>query len=44
MKINHKKIRREDTDWIRVTQVGGQWRDLVNMVVNLRFHKRRGIY
>jgi hypothetical protein len=32
-----------DMDWIDLAQDGERWRALVNAVMNLRFHKRRGI-
>jgi hypothetical protein len=30
-------------DWIELAQDTGRWRDLVNAVMNVRFHKMRGI-
>jgi hypothetical protein len=32
-----------DVDWIHWAQDGDRWRALVNTVMNLRFHKMRGI-
>jgi hypothetical protein len=33
----------EFVDWIHLTQDRDQWRTLVNTIMNLRAHKRRGI-
>jgi len=31
-------------EWFHVAQDGDQWRAIVNMVMNLRDHKRQGIF
>jgi hypothetical protein len=36
MKMDLREIGWGDMDWIRVAQVRDQWKDLVNMVMNLR--------
>jgi hypothetical protein len=33
----------EGVNWIHLVQERDQWQVLVNTVMNLRFHKRRGI-
>jgi hypothetical protein len=33
----------DDLDWILLAQDGVQWRAFVSTIMNLRFHKRRGI-
>jgi len=32
-----------DVDWVYLSQDRDRWRELVNAVMNLRFHKMRGI-
>jgi hypothetical protein len=44
IRIDLGEISWEVVDWIRVAQDRDQCQALVNMVMNLRFHKRRGIY
>jgi hypothetical protein len=36
IKMNHKEIGGGGMDWIDLAQYRGQWRDLVNTVMNLR--------
>jgi hypothetical protein len=38
-----KEIGLEDVDRIKLVQDSDQWRDLVNTVMNLQFHKRWAI-
>jgi hypothetical protein len=39
-----KEIRCEGVDWIHLAQDWDKWQTLVNMVVNLQFHKRQEIF
>jgi hypothetical protein len=43
IRMDLRGIEWEGGDWMHLAQVGSQWRDRVNTVMNLRFHKRREI-
>jgi hypothetical protein len=43
IKIDIREIKLEDVDWIHLAQDRDMWRALVNTVMNLTFHKRKGI-
>ena len=43
IKIHFQEIKCGVIDWIKLTQVRESWWALVNAVLNLRFHKIRGI-
>jgi hypothetical protein len=41
IRMDLRKTGQEVVDWIHVAHDSDQWQALVNMVRNLRFHKRR---
>jgi len=41
--MDGKEVRWEIVDWIHTAQDRNQWQALVNMVINLGFHKKQGI-
>jgi hypothetical protein len=43
IKRDGREIGFGNVDWIHLAQDRDRWRALVNTVMNLRFHKRRGI-
>jgi hypothetical protein len=43
IKIDLKEIGLQGEDWNHLTQGRAWWQALMNTVMNLRFHKRRGI-
>jgi hypothetical protein len=42
--MDHKAVGWYGVDWMHVAQDRGQWRALVNMVMNLRVPQKTGIY
>jgi hypothetical protein len=42
IKMDLREIGWDGMDWIDLAQDRNQWRDLVNTVMNLRFHKILG--
>jgi hypothetical protein len=43
IKANLQVVGCVDMDWIQLAQDSDRWRALVNALMNLRFHKMRGI-
>jgi hypothetical protein len=43
IRIDLSEAGREDVNWIRLAQDKNWGRALVNTIMNIRFHKRRGI-
>jgi hypothetical protein len=42
IRMDLRKIGWEDVDWMHLVQDRGQWRDFVNMIINLWVPKRAG--
>jgi len=43
IRIDLREVGWEGVDWIRLAQNRDQWWVIVNAIMNLRFHKERGI-